>query len=297
MIEGNPTIDPESVVLPGEAAATAPVATRSWRLRGTSRAAVHTLKEAVWSIALLILLIGLWELIVKARHEPSYILPPPSSIVSQAIHQASGSLLPATWVTLQEILAGFGLGTGVGVFLAILITHSRMLARALHPLVVASQTIPIIAIAPIFIIWFGFGMKPKILMAALISFFPVVINTIAGLNSVERETLNLMRSLSANKLQIFLKIRFPASLPYFFIGLKQAAVISVIGAIVGEWVGATEGLGPLMVAAHAAFQTALVFAAIFYLATIGILMFVGATLLERLVIPWHFLTREDSSPS
>jgi ABC-type nitrate/sulfonate/bicarbonate transport system permease component len=285
-----PVESPVPLVVPG-------AATRSVEVAGTSRArrlvrpVLHGLREGVWSVLLVALVIGVWELVVRVHHTPSYILPPPSSIAREVVGEGRGLLLPAAWTTFQEVLAGFGVATAAGVLVAIGISSSRMLARALNPLIVASQTIPVIAIAPLFIVWFGFGIKPKVLMAALIAFFPVAINTTAGLNSVERETYNLVRSLSGSSKDIFLKVRVPASLPYFFVGLKQAAVISVIGAIVGEWVGATQGLGPLMVSANAAFNTRLVFAAVVYLAVMGVLMFVLVTIAERIVIPWHFLTR------
>jgi ABC-type nitrate/sulfonate/bicarbonate transport system permease component len=253
------------------------------------------LREGIWSVILVAIAIGVWEVVVRVRDTPDYILPPPSAIADEAVGPGRHLLMPAAWTTFQEVLAGLGVATVVGVALAVAVSSSRMLARGLNPLVVASQTIPVIAIAPLFIVWFGFGMKPKVLMAALIAFFPIAINTTAGLNSVERETYHLVRSLSGSAVDMFLKVRVPAALPYFFVGLKQAAVISVIGAIVGEWVGATQGLGPLMVSANAAFDTRLVFAAVVYLAAMGVLMFVLVLILERLVIPWHFLTRGRGS--
>jgi NitT/TauT family transport system permease protein len=251
-------------------------------------------RELVWGVLLLVLFFALWEGIARWTNQPSYLIPTPSLIASTAAHQASQILLPATWTTLKEVVAGFGLAVAVALPLATAMAHSRTISRALNPLIVSSQTIPVIAIAPIFIIWFGFGLLPKVLIAALIAFFPVVINATAGQMSVDRETLNLLNSLGAGTWQSFFKLRFPASLPYVFIGLKQAAVISVIGAIVGEWVGATSGLGPVMLTADAAFQTPLVFAAILYLSIIGIILFGIVCLAERLVIPWHFISRHGS---
>ena len=254
---------------------------------------MRRVKNGIWSVVVLLLVIALWELIVRVSNVEDYVLPPPTSIVDEIIESSPGQLIPAAWVTLQEVLAGFALGTVVGVLLALVVTHSVWVRRALEPLIVASQTVPIIAIAPLFIIWFGFGVTPKILMVSIITFFPVAINTMAGLSAVEHETVSLMRALSASRLQILLKVRIPSALPFFFTGLKQAAVLSVIGAIAGEWVGATEGLGPLMLGAQAAFRTTLVFAAIVYLAAIGIVMFLLVSALERAVIPWYYLTRSS----
>jgi ABC-type nitrate/sulfonate/bicarbonate transport system permease component len=155
----------------------------------------------------------------------------------------------------------------------------------------------VIAVSPTPVIWFGFGMLPKILMAAVIAFFPVVINGTAGFSAVDRESLNLMRSLNASPWKTFIKLRVPASLPYMFAGLKNAAVISVIGAIVGEWVGAERGLGPVIIAANSSFETALLFAAVLYLAITGVALFLIVSAIERLTIPWYFLTRADGNRS
>jgi NitT/TauT family transport system permease protein len=266
--------------------------TRPWWMRAASTLGRHA-RDLVWGVALFVLFFVGWEVIVHVTNQEEYILPAPSVIIETAWTRADDTLLPATYVTLIEILGGFALAFAIAMPLAILIAHSRVLARALNPLIVSSQTIPVIAIAPLFIIWFGFGAMPKIMIAALIAFFPIVINATAGLQSVDRDTINLMRSLSASPIATFVKVRFPASLPYLFTGLKQAAVICVIGAIVGEWVGATDGLGPVMLTANAAFQTPLVFAAILYLSVIGIALFLIVVGLERVVIRWHFITRAE----
>lgn len=235
-------------------------------------------------------LLAAWEFFIAITHQPDYVVPHLTTIGREMVEEAD-KLVPAMWVTLKEILAGFALGVVAGLVLAVIIVHFRVIGRAVYPIVITSQAIPVIAIAPVLVIWFGFGILPKVLVAALITFFPVVINTTAGLMSVERETIDLMRSLLASRWVIFWKVGLPASLPYIFAGLKNAAVISAIGAIVGEWVGAERGLGPLMLAANASFQTALVFAAIAYLAVIAMLLFLIVSLAERLVIPWYFLTR------
>lgn len=248
---------------------------------------------AVLPAALTLLLIAAaWELFTVVTGEPEYVLPPISAILRTAVERSLTTLLPNAWVTLQEIVLGFAVGVTVGLLLGALIFFSITLRRALLPLVIATQAIPVLAIAPILVIWFGFGMTPKIIVAAIISFFPVAMNTIAGLGSVERESINLMRSLGASRWQVLFKLRLPAALPSIFTGVKNAAAISAIGAIVGEWVGSNQGLGPVMITANASFKTAVVFAAILYLSIMAIALFLLVILVERLVIPWHFLTRD-----
>ena len=250
------------------------------------------LRNAVPTIVALGVIVAVWELFIVVTGEPEYILPPLHRIVETGIEHAADRFLPNAWVTLVEMLLGFGLGVSAGLALGTVIFHSRLLRQALLPIVISTQAIPVIAIAPILILWFGFGITPKVIVVALISFFPVCVNTISGLASVEMDAINLMRSFGATERQLFTKVRFPAALPFIFAGVKNAAAISAIGAIVGEWVGAHEGLGPVMIAANAGFKTAVVFAAIFYLAIMAISLFLLVGLVERLVMPWHFLTRE-----
>jgi NitT/TauT family transport system permease protein len=242
--------------------------------------------------AVLIGLLAAWEAFVRVTHQPAYLIPGPYTISRTVADSSRSVLLPATWVTLREILLGFGLAIIVALPLATAVAHSKVASRSLYPLIIASQTIPVIAIAPILVIWFGFGATPKVLIAALISFFPITLNAIAGQNSVDSDSVNLMRSLSASRWAVFRKLTFPASLPYTLVGLKQAAVISVIGAVVGEWAGAEKGIGPVMLNANASFQTPLIFAAMVYLSAIGIALFGLVALAERLAVPWmRFTTR------
>ncbi len=252
---------------------------------------VTRLKHALPLLITVTVIILVWEFFGKITGEPEYVLPPLHKILITAVDRSLDKLLPATSVTVQEIMAGFALGTIVGFLLGVATFHVETLRRAIMPLVIASQAVPVLAIAPILVIWFGFGIEPKIIVAGLIVFFPVTINTMAGLGAVERDVINLMNSLDATPRQVFFKVRFPAALPAIFTGLKNAAVISVIGAIVGEWVGSDAGLGPVMIAANSAFKTDLVFAAILYLAVIGVSLFLAVSLAERKLIAWHFLTR------
>jgi putative hydroxymethylpyrimidine transport system permease protein len=251
------------------------------------------IRRVVPSAIVLLGILVSWEFFGFLTGEPAYVLPPLHQIIVVAIETAPDRFLPAALITLQEMLVGFALGVAVGFALATAVFHSIIIRRALLPLIISSQAIPVIAIAPVLIIWFGFDMTPKVIVTAIICFFPVVINTLAGFASVDRDAVNLMRSFGAAGWQIFAKVRFPAALPFIFAGLKNAAAISAIGAIVGEWVGASGGLGPVMIAANAGFKTAVVFAAIFYLALMAIALFALVGLIERIALPWYFLTRDS----
>ena len=159
--------------------------------------------------------------------------------------------------------------------------------RALYPFIIASQTIPIIVIAPMLLIWVGYGLAPKVIVVALISFFPIVVNMVDGLKSVDRDMVNLMRTLGANRRQVFFKVQVPTSLPYLFSGMRVAIAVSVIGAVIGEWVGSSEGLGYLMLRSKPQFLTERVFASIVILSALGIGLFASVGIVERLAIPWR----------
>jgi ABC-type nitrate/sulfonate/bicarbonate transport system permease component len=233
----------------------------------------------------------LWQFFGVITGEPKYVVPSLTDVIDAAVTRAGDKLLPATYVTAQEVLLGFVLGSLAGFTIGTAIFLSTTMRRALLPLVIATQAVPVLAIAPILVIWLGFGLAPKVIVAALVVFFPVAINSIAGLNAADRDMVSLMRSLGAGNWQIFWKLHFPAALPIIFAGLKNAAAISAIGAIVGEWVGASAGLGPVMIEANASFKTAVTFAAILYLAAIAITLFALVALTERLALPWLFIDK------
>ena len=242
-------------------------------------------------LAIFLALIGVWQLVADYAGFPSYILPSPVAVLQAAFVDDRSALLSAAGTTLTEIVIGFVVAVTFGFLLAVILVASRPLRHGLYPLVIASQTIPILAIAPVLIIWFGFGVLPKILVVLLFAFFPVVINTMNGMNSVERDTIYLMRVLGCSSIGILLRVRIPAAMPYFFTGVRQAAVIAAIGAIAGEWVGAEKGLGPLMIGANSGLQTSVVFAAILFLSVIAIALFAVVTLVERVTIRWYYITR------
>jgi ABC-type nitrate/sulfonate/bicarbonate transport system permease component len=235
-----------------------------------------------------------WELVAVWGGLKAYILPTPVAVLRSAFSTDLGNLMTATRTTLAEILVGFAAAIVVGVLFSILLTGSKILRRALYPLIIASQTIPTIAIAPVLIIWFGFGILPKVIVVALFGFFPVAVNTVAGMESVETDTYDLMRILGASRIDLYRRVRLPAALPQFFTGAKQAAVYAPIGAVTGEWVGAQNGLGPLMIGANANLNTALVFAAILYLAVVASALYLLVALAERTFAPWYRLTRSPT---
>jgi len=213
--------------------------------------------------------------------------------VGGELHGSAALLWSHTLVTLEEVLLGFALALGVGIVLAVGIAYSRLLERSIYPFVIASQTIPIIAIAPLLLIWIGYGLSPKVIVAALIAFFPIVVNMVDGLRSVDADMVSMMRTLGASRWQIFTKLQVPTSLPFLFSGTKIAVAVSVIGAIIGEWVGARAGLGYLMMLSAPYFLTARVFAAIFILSVMGVSLFAVVALLERAMLPWYHTERRQ----
>jgi NitT/TauT family transport system permease protein len=245
-------------------------------------------------LATVALAIVAWDLIVRLLALPEYLLPPPSAVV-EAFREEWRYLAPHTLVTVSEILAGFFLSIAVGIPLAMLIVYSPLLERAVYPLLVASQSIPKIAIAPLLIFWAGLGLFPKVLVAFLIAFFPVVIDTVLGLRSVEPEMLHLARSMGAREVKVFLKIRLPHALPSIFAGLKVAVTLAVVGAIVGEFIQADRGLGYALLQANAMLNTKLSFAAIVLLGVIGTVLFLIVDWVERLLIPWHASRRLEAA--
>jgi ABC-type nitrate/sulfonate/bicarbonate transport system permease component len=236
--------------------------------------------------ALILLALAAWEGAVRLLHVARWLLPPPSSIGAELVESRS-LLLRHTWVTLEEVLLGFALALVVGIALATAIAYSRIVERAAYPFVIASQTVPIIAIAPLLLIWIGYGIWPKIIVVVLISFFPIVVNTVDGLKSADPDMLNMMRTLGASRWQLFTKVQAPSSVPFLFSGVRVAIALSVIGAVIGEWVGASAGLGYLMTRSAPQFLTDRVFASIFILSLMGIALFALVVLAERYALPWY----------
>jgi NitT/TauT family transport system permease protein len=234
----------------------------------------------------------LWEVGVRMFRVPEYLLPAPSGALTALISEWRYLALH-TWVTTKEILWGFALAMVVGIPTAMAIVYSPVLERSLYPLLVASQSVPKIAIAPLLIFWAGIGLLPKVLVAFLISFFPIIIDTVVGLRSVEPEMLSLARSMGASERKVFTKIRLPSALPNIFAGLKVAVTLAVVGAIVGEFIQADQGLGYALLQANAMLNTRLSFATIIILGAIGVVLFLLVDWVERLLIPWHASQRTE----
>jgi len=231
-----------------------------------------------------------WEIAVPLFKMPAYLLPPPSAIVRTFIDEFP-KLAFHGWVTLYEMLLGYALAVAVAIPLAIAITSSERFDRFTMPTLLFFQVVPKVAVAPLFLVWFGVGALPKVLVAFLISFFPIVIDAAVGLRSMSAEMRDLARSMGASRMQVFAQFRLPTSLPYLFSGLKVAATLAVAGAVVGEFVGADKGLGYLLLVTNSNLETALMFATLFALTFIGLAFFYAVEFLEALLIPWHVTHR------
>lgn len=233
-----------------------------------------------------------WYLLTALIAIPSYLLPSPQSVVTRIVRDWK-PLLDGTYQTSIEVIAGFAASILVGVPLAYAVVMNRALERITLPILVASQAVPKVAIAPIFVIWLGFGILPKIAIAFLIAFFPIVVSTVAGLKSVDLEMIDLVRSMGASKTKIMLRLRTPAAMPQIFSGLKVAISLSVVGAIVGEFVGADKGLGYILLTATGNLDGPMTGAAMIFLIALGVGLYAIVERLERVFIRWHVSVRAD----
>lgn len=239
--------------------------------------------QATSRVIPVILIILLWEFIVRALHIAPFLLPAPSRVALR-LWRLGFAVWPHIAVTLLEITGGFVIGVTVAVVVSAILLRSRTLDAFLYPIIVATQVIPKIAIAPLLIMWFGYGIGPKIATAALISFFPLLVNLLQGLRAVDPQLVDLMHSIAATPRQIFFRLRIPTAVPYIFSALKIALVYCLVGAIVGEFIGANQGIGFLIVQADASFDTELIFAGLAILTVIGFSLFGLVEVLQRKVI-------------
>lgn len=236
---------------------------------------------------LLLLLLGvLWQLWTVTQRVPDFLLPGPVAIW-QATWLQHDLLLNNTLPTLEIAVFGFVFALALGFFLAVAIRFSHALELILYPIVIASQTVPVVALAPILVVLLGFTVLPKLIVVCLICFFPIVVNTVDGFRGVDRDLINMMRTLGASRWRLFRDVELPSALPYLFSGAKVAVTFSVVGALFGEWVGSSEGLGWLMIQEQAQLDTAMIFSAIAMLILMGVGLFVLVVLAERLLLPWH----------
>ncbi len=241
----------------------------------------------------LFLIVAVWEAVCDFGGVSDYLLPAPSAIAKD-IAANWQYFLPHIGMTSAEVMLGFLMSIAVGIPVAILLTFSRILNRALYPLIVGSQVIPKVAIAPVMLAWFGFGMTPKIAIIVTIAFFPIVINAVVGLRSATPQMIYLAQSMGATRMQIFWKFRLPQAMPSILAGVKMASVLAVIGAVVAEFVGADSGLGYVILSASSNFDITRQFSSIVILSALGMLFFWMVEFAERVSIPWHVSTREQT---
>jgi NitT/TauT family transport system permease protein len=253
---------------------------------------MRTRPEIVLAPLLLVVVVLVWEYGVIWLDVPSYILPPPSRIafamwqgLDAGLFERGGYWLHAG-VTIAEVLLGFFIGSGVGLILGTVISQFRILEATLRVYLVAIQSLPKVALAPIVVMWFGFGLTSKVVIICLLTFFPLLITSMAGFKAVDLERLELMRALGARPWQIFWKVRFPSALPYIFAGLDMAAVLAVVGAVVGEFVGAQRGLGTLILSMNAQMDTAGTFSVFIILAIVGVVLYQAMRIIERRFLFW-----------
>lgn len=269
-------------------------AERLVRPSGTTRlrSVLAARPEILLSPLLFFVLLGTWYVGTTWFTIPEFVLPPPAKVWDSLVTGLSASPWDAAgywyhfFVTLTEALLGFFIGSSVGIVMGMAVAHSRMVSRVLYPYIIAMQSLPKIAIAPLFVVWFGFGIEPKVLITSVITFFPLLVNSIAGCATVDVDRLELARSLGASRWQVFTKITFPSALPFIFAGLNMAAVLSTLGAIVGEFVGAQAGLGVLILQYNSNLDIASVYSLFVVLAGMGLTMHVTMRLLERHFCFW-----------
>lgn len=284
-----------AVVTSVEAGSSPPKAAQPVRTRRRKLPSPSTVWSTVWRpLTLVAVLVAAWWAVTEFGLVEPYILPSPADTWRTAADN-SAYLLQHTWVTTYETVVGFAIAALIGEAVALVMIYSRGVERTMYPLILFAQVIPKIAIAPLFIVWLGFGTSPKILVAVLMAFFPIVISGMAGLRSVDPEILELTSTMGASSWKTFVKVRFPASLPQLMSGLKIAATLAVTGAVVGEFVGANEGLGYVILQANGNIDTAMLFAALIIMSLLGIILFAIIEIAEQFLIPWHASRRSTAS--
>ena len=238
-----------------------------------------------YPLAGVVLLIALWAFLCWYLAIPTVVLPTPDKVLTAFIARFD-LIVSEGWVTLKETLYGFILAIVIGIPMAVAVANSRPLNLMFYPLLIGLQSVPKVALAPIILVWLGTGMESKLAIVWLVAFFPIIVDTVAGLRSTPRELLELARSLKATPMQIFLKVQLPAALPFIITGAKVAITLAVIGAVIGEFVGSSEGLGYLLLSATSQLDTPLAFAALFALSFLGMFVYLLVEWAERLAAPW-----------
>jgi putative hydroxymethylpyrimidine transport system permease protein len=230
--------------------------------------------------------VGVWELVVRAADVPDYLFPAPTSVAA-SLRNDAGLLGSATLVTLREVVLGYLLAVASALVLAVLLHVSTALRRALLPLLVLSQTVPTVLLAPILAILLGYGIEPKLVVVAIVCFFPIVVNAVDGLRSADPELVRMMRTLHGDRLAIFRRVELPGALPAIFSGARIAATYAAVGAVFAEWAGSSSGLGFVILQAQPSLETARIFAAVLVLSGLALALYALVTLAERVVVPWR----------
>ncbi|KOO41144.1 ABC transporter permease [Priestia koreensis] len=244
------------------------------------------IKQLFLPLGVIIALLIIWEVAVSVMGIEEWILPKPHSIFKE-VWDVRDLLILHSAQTIYETLIGLALSLGAGILIATLIDMSSKLRQAIYPLLVISQTIPIIALAPLLVMWFGYGMLPKVLVIMLVCFFPIAISLADGYRLVDRDMIRVLQSMGASRLQIFKMVKIPAALPSFFTGLRIAGTYSVMGAVIGEWLGASEGLGILLTRSSQSFLTTRVFATIFVIVLLSLIIYGLIEIIAKWTMPWR----------
>jgi len=245
----------------------------------------------IYPLAGFAIILAIWQAYAQAFDVSKIVLPSPADIVAVS-WQRYDLLLTETWPTFIESVCGFALALVLGIPMAVCVANSRLLNLSLYPILIATQSVPKVAIAPIILVWFGLGMQSKLAIAFLVAFFPVVVDTATGLQETPPGLLELARSLRASRWQVFWKIQLPAALPFIFSGAKVAVTLAVIGAVIGEFVGSVDGLGNLLLSANAQLNGPLAWAALVWLSVMGIVLFIAVVVAQRLTMPWAEFGRQ-----
>jgi NitT/TauT family transport system permease protein len=285
--QNGPLVPPRVETLDGRRVLTLPGASYADAPKRRRRRWLHEVASTVLPAALgIAVALSAWEAWVKLRHVKPYLVPAPTS-VAQRLYEDPTLFVGEGLKTLEGAMLGFALGALVAVALATLMAQSRLLERALFPLAILVKVTPIVAIAPLLTIWFGFGLMPKVFIAALIVFFPIMVNALVGFRSVNPNALALLESLAASRSEVFLRLRLPSSLPYLFAAFRVSIPLSVIGAVVAEWFSGDRGLGRIIYVANNNLDMATAFAGVFMLAILGVGLFLVTSAIERRVLFWH----------
>ncbi|MBP2301757.1 ABC transporter permease [Azospirillum picis] len=257
-----------------------------------------TLRARAGSVLLLLLLVGGWEGYCRLAGVPALVVPLPSAVLATLWDGlASGFLLPHIARTVAEMALGLGLGCAVGFLAGVLLAEAEGLRRLLHPYVIASQVVPKLALGPLFIIWFGFGMTSTVVITALVCFFPLLENTMTGLRQVDPQKRELFRMLRATRLQTLLRLKIPAGLPVILAGVRVSVVLALVGAVVGEFIGGRTGLGASIIAAQGMMDSTMMFALFVVITALGMLAYQAAVLLERRLLRRHPSNQSTNQPT